>query len=64
VALNITETGEAFTEKAEVPGCTEKEIEVAVEADRATITGQRESSKKNEQGDLVYSYTMEPHPEL
>ena len=43
VALNITETDEAFTVKAEVPGFTEKEIEVGVEQGRVTISGQRES---------------------
>jgi HSP20 family molecular chaperone IbpA len=39
VALNITETDEAFTVKAEVPGFTEKEIEVGVEQGRVTICG-------------------------
>jgi len=53
VALNITETNEAFTVKAEVPGFTEKEIEVAVEAGRVTITGQRESSKEEKKGKTV-----------
>jgi len=51
--LNIAETDEAFTVKAEVPGFTEKEIEVAVEAGRVTITGQRESSKEEKQGKTV-----------
>ena len=55
VALNITETGEAFTVKAEVPGFTEKEIEVAVETGRVTITGQRESSKEEKRGKTVYA---------
>ena len=53
VALNITETDGAFTVKAEVPGFTEKEIEVAVEAGRVTITGQRESSKEEKKGKTV-----------
>jgi HSP20 family protein len=53
VALNITETDEAFTMKAEVPGFTEKEIEVAVEAGRVTITGQRESSNEEKKGKTV-----------
>jgi HSP20 family protein len=46
VALNITENDEAFTVKAEVPGFTEKEIEVSFENGRLTITGKRESSKE------------------
>jgi len=53
VALNITETDEAFTVKAEVPGFTEKEIEVAVEQGCLTITGQRESSKEEKKGKTV-----------
>lgn len=55
VALNITETDEVFTVKAEVPGFTEKEIEVAVEAGRVAITGQRESSKEEKKGKTVCS---------
>jgi HSP20 family protein len=55
VALNITETDEAFAVKAEVPGFTEKDIEVAVEAGRVTITGQRESSKEEKKGKTVCS---------
>jgi len=53
VALNITETDEAFTVKAEVPGFTEKEIEVGVEQGRVTICGQRESSKEEKKGKTV-----------
>lgn len=53
VALNITETDGAFTVKAEVPGFTEKELEVAVEPGRVTITGQRESSKEEKKGKTV-----------
>ena len=53
VALNITETDEAFAVKAEVPGFSEKEIEVAVEQGRVTITGQRESTKEEEKGKTV-----------
>lgn len=53
VALNITDTDEAFTVKAEVPGFTEKEIEVVVEQGRLTITGQRESSKEEKKGKTV-----------
>jgi HSP20 family protein len=60
VPLNIAETDEAFTVKAEVPGFTEKEIEVAVEAGRVTITGQRESSKEEKQGKTVRA---ESHPD-
>jgi HSP20 family protein len=57
VALNITETDEAFTLKAEVPGFTEKEIEVAVEQGRVTITGKREYSKEEKKGKTVCAET-------
>ena len=53
VALNITETDGAFTVKAEVPGFTEKELEVAVEPGRVTITGRRETSKEEKKGKTV-----------
>ena len=53
VSLNITETDEAFRVKAEVPGFAEKELEVAAEPDRVTITGQRESSKEEKKGKTV-----------
>ena len=55
VALNITETDAAFTLKAEVPGFTEKELEVAVEPDRVTITGRRETSKEEKKGKTVFA---------
>lgn len=53
VALNITETDGAFMVKAEVPGFTEKELEVAVEPGRVTITGRRETSKEEKKGKTV-----------
>lgn len=57
IALNIIETEEAFTVKAEVPGFTEKEIEVAVEQGRLVITGQKESSKEEKKGKTVCAET-------
>jgi HSP20 family molecular chaperone IbpA len=57
VALNMTETDEAFTVKAEVPGFTEKEIEVAVEQGRLVITGQKEDSKEEKKGKTVCAET-------
>ena len=56
VHVNITESGENFEVKAEVPGFNEKEIEVSVEPRRLTITGKRKSEKREEkQGKTVYS---------
>jgi HSP20 family protein len=53
MAVNITETDEVFTVEAEVPGFTEKEIEVRVERGRVTITGRREFSKEEKKGKKV-----------
>ena len=56
VHVNITESGENFEVKAEVPGFSEKEIEVSVEPNRLTITGKRETEQKEEKkGKTVYS---------
>ena len=55
VHIEITESGEELEVKAEVPGFSEKEIEVSVEPQRLTITGKRETSKKEEKkGKTVY----------
>ena len=53
VALNTTETDQAYVVQAEVPGFSEKEIEVAVENSRVTITGQRESWKEEKKTKTV-----------
>ena len=58
VAVNMTETQDAITVRAEVPGFTEKEIEVAVDADRVVITGKKESSKEETKGKMVYAETQ------
>ena len=56
VHVNIAESGENLEVKAEVPGFSEKEIEVSVEPRRLTITGKRETEKKEEKkGKAVYS---------
>ncbi|HYM05271.1 MAG TPA: Hsp20 family protein [Terriglobales bacterium] len=56
VHVNITESGENFEVKAEVPGFNEKEIEVSVEPRRLTITGKRETEQRVEKkGKTVYS---------
>jgi HSP20 family protein len=53
VALNVVETPEAFEVKAEVPGFSEKDLEVGVEPQRLMITGKRESSKEEKKGKTV-----------
>lgn len=54
VKLNISETDKALTVKAEVPGFTEKDIEVHVEPTRLTITGKRETKEKQEKAKTLY----------
>jgi HSP20 family molecular chaperone IbpA len=53
VALNIVESPEAFEVKAEVPGFSEKELEIGVETHRLTITGKRASSKEEKKGKSI-----------
>lgn len=54
VHINISEMEGALQVKAEVPGFTEKELEVNVEPRRLTITGKRETKEERKQGKTVY----------
>lgn len=54
VHVEITQSGEEFEVKAEVPGFNEREIEVSVEPQRLTITGKRETRKEEKKGKTVY----------
>ncbi|MGC0774230.1 MAG: Hsp20 family protein [Candidatus Acidiferrum sp.] len=53
VPVNVTESEEGFDVKAEVPGFSEKEIEISVEPRRLTITGKRETKKEERKGKTV-----------
>ncbi|MGA9801051.1 MAG: Hsp20 family protein [Terriglobales bacterium] len=57
VHVIISDAGESLEVKAEVPGFSEKEIEVSVEPRRLTITGKRETetSREENKGKTVYS---------
>ena len=57
VHVNVAETEDSLEVKAEVPGFSEKDIEVSVEPRRLTITGKRETETKREEkkGKTVYS---------
>jgi HSP20 family protein len=55
VHVQLNETGESFEVKAEVPGFSEKELEISVEPRRLTITGKRETSKEEKKGKTLYS---------
>ena len=53
VLVNVRESDESFEVKAEVPGFSEKEIEVGLEPRRLTITGKRETEKEEKKGKAV-----------
>jgi HSP20 family protein len=54
VHVNIEESDDSLAVKAEVPGFSEKELEINIEPRRLTITGKREA-KKEEKGRTVYA---------
>jgi HSP20 family protein len=55
VHLDINESDESISVKAEVPGFNEKELQVTMEPSRLTISGKHESSKEEKKGKTVYS---------
>jgi HSP20 family protein len=54
VHLDLAESGDAFTVRAEVPGFSAKELEVGVEPHRLTISGKRESSEEHTDKKMIY----------
>jgi len=58
VNIKLNETDKAIEIKAEVPGFTEKELEISVEPTQVTITGKHETTKEETKGETVYSETM------
>jgi len=55
VHLEVSESDDALTVRAEVPGFSEKDLEVSVEPRRLTISGKRESTQERKEGKTVYS---------
>ena len=55
VHLEIAETDEALTVRAEVPGFTAKELDIHVEGNRLTIAGKHESKEESTKGKTIYS---------
>jgi len=53
--LEIAETDEALTVRAEVPGFTAKELDVRVEGNRLTIAGKHVSKEETTKGKTIYS---------
>ena len=57
VHINIEESDNSITVTAEVPGFSEKDLEINVEPHRLTITGKREAKKEEKKDKAVYSET-------
>jgi HSP20 family protein len=54
VHLDLAESADAFTVRAEVPGFSAKELEVGVEPHRLTLSGKRESSNEHTDEKTIY----------
>jgi len=52
--LDVTEDEKAFTITAELPGMSEKEIDLSLSADTLTIRGEKKEETKEEQGKNYY----------
>jgi len=55
VHLEISETDENLTVRAEVPGFTSRELDISVEPRRVIIAGKHESKEESKKGKTVYS---------
>ncbi|MBZ5642464.1 MAG: Hsp20 family protein [Acidobacteriia bacterium] len=55
VHLDVTETDEALTVRAEVPGFATNELDITVEPRRLTIAGNHESKEETTKGKTIYS---------
>lgn len=55
VHMDVSETGEAFEVRAEVPGFSEKELQINVQSRRLAISGKHESKKEEKKGKTIYS---------
>jgi HSP20 family protein len=55
VHLEIAESDDNLTVRAEVPGFSTKELEINVEPRRLTITGKHEAQEESKKGKTIYS---------
>jgi HSP20 family protein len=53
--IQLKESGEGFTVRAEVPGFTAKDLEINVEGRQLTISGKREKHEERQDNKTVYS---------
>jgi len=54
VHMNVTESDDALTVEAEVPGFSPSELQVSIEARRLTISGKKESREERKKGKTIY----------
>ena len=52
---DITESDESFSAKVEVPGFTERELQVAIEAGHLVVSGKHDSNKEETNGKVTHS---------
>jgi HSP20 family protein len=55
IHLDLAESDDAVTVRAEVPGFSAKELEVGVEPHRLTISGKREANEERKSKKTIYS---------
>jgi HSP20 family protein len=55
--IEMTEMDSAFQVKAEVPGFTNKELEIGIAPRRLLITGKRQTKSESKKGKTIYSET-------
>lgn len=55
VQIQMSESDDAFEIRAEVPGFSDKDLQISVEPQRLVISGKRESTKDEKKGTAVYS---------
>jgi HSP20 family protein len=55
VPLEVTESNDQLTVRAEVPGFNEKELQVSLEPRRLTITGKVEESSEQKTGEMLFN---------
>jgi HSP20 family protein len=53
--IEVSESDQAFTVRAEVPGFTPKELEINIEGQRLTISGKREKHEERKDKKTLYS---------
>jgi HSP20 family protein len=59
--LDVSESAEGFTVRAEVPGFTAKEVEINIEGGRLTISGKRETREERKDKKTIYSEHCSDH---